>query len=134
MLKMDQLKIQLTKIHPVPYMANCFRLMNLQYLLDGDTPLSGNGFQYSSGRFHTKGSYPIIYLAEEIETTMHETLNFKHMTLDYLKISSILPQSQMRNKETLWYSKKDSSQPHTLKCLILMGSFKKKIIIICKKK
>lgn len=77
MLKMDQLKIQLTKIHPVPYMANCFRLMNLKYLIDGYTPLSGNGYQYSSGRFHTKGSYPTIYLAEEIETTMDETLNFK---------------------------------------------------------
>lgn len=77
MLTIDQLKIQLTKIQPVPYMATCFRLMNLKYLLDGDTPLSGNGYHYSSGRFHTKGSYPTIYLAEEIETTMEETLNFK---------------------------------------------------------
>ncbi|WP_096203281.1 Fic family protein [Bacillus sp. FJAT-45350] len=46
MLKIEQLENHLTKILPVPYMGNCFRLIHLKYLLNGDTYPNRGGTGY----------------------------------------------------------------------------------------
>lgn len=64
----------LSRIRPVPLTGTWFRFSDLLFAINGLDPLSGTGSQYASGRFHIKGAFSCLYLAESPGIALSETI------------------------------------------------------------
>ena len=66
---MSSLLERVAALEPFARSGTAFRAVNLRYV---DTPLSALGSKLAGGRYNPKGSFEVLYLAEDAGTTLRE--------------------------------------------------------------